>query len=134
MIVNIDFICGIMLLKNVMYKTKSLADYHQGETVDIASALIAMESTHDCLRRIRMADKEIDDQILAAIEVARNVGADPIADFSRLHRIRRPSRRLDDQPETTAVELTNVSSFYRAEFCQVHGSNVHHINGETNWS
>ena len=116
MIVNIDFICGIMFLKNVMYKTKSLADYLQGETVDIASALIAMESTHACLRRIRMADKEIDDQILAAIEVARNVGADPIADFSRLHRIRRPSRRLDDQPETTAVELTNVSAFYRAEF------------------
>jgi hypothetical protein len=42
MIVNIDFICGIMFLKNVMYKTKSLADYLQGETVDIASALIAM--------------------------------------------------------------------------------------------
>ncbi|CAB4036231.1 zinc finger MYM-type 1-like [Paramuricea clavata] len=116
MILNIDFICGIMFLKNVMYKTKSLADYLQGETVDIASALIAMESTHDCLRRIRMADKEIDDQILAAIEVARNLGVDPIADFSRLHRVRRPSRRLDDQPETTAVELTNVSTFYRAEF------------------
>ncbi|CAB4029784.1 Hypothetical predicted protein [Paramuricea clavata] len=115
MIVNIVNICGMMFLKNVMYKTKSLADYLQGETVDIASALIAMESTHDCLRRIRMADKEID-QVLAAIEVARNVGADPIADFSRLHIIRRPSRRLDDQPETTAVELTNVSTFYRAEF------------------
>jgi hypothetical protein len=63
-----------------------------------------------------MADKDIDDQVLAAIKVARNVGADPIADFSRPHRIRRPSRRLDDQPETTAVELTNVSAFYRAEF------------------
>ena len=88
MILNIDFTCGIMpFLKNVMYKTKSLADYFQGETVDIASALIAMESTHDCLRRIRMADKEIDDQTLAAIEVARNLGADPIADFPRLHRV-----------------------------------------------
>ena len=32
MIVNIDFICGIMFLKNVMYKTKSLADYLQGES------------------------------------------------------------------------------------------------------
>ena len=63
-----------------------------------------------------MADKDIDDQVLAAIKVARNVGADPIADFSRPHRIRRPSRRLDDQPETTAVELTNVSAFYRAGF------------------
>jgi hypothetical protein len=32
MIVNIDFICGIMFKKNVMYKTKSLADYLQGES------------------------------------------------------------------------------------------------------
>ncbi len=115
-IVNIDFIWGIMLLKNVMYKTKSLADYLQGETVDISSALIAIESTHNCPQRMRMADKEIDDQVLAAIEVVKSIGADPIADFSRLHRIRRPSRRLDDQPETTAVELTNVAAFYRAEF------------------
>ena len=115
-IASIDFVCGIMFLKNVMYKTKSLADYLQGETVDIASALIAIESTYDCLRRIRMADKEIDDQIQAAIEVARNIDVDPISDFSRLHRIRRPSRRLDDRPETASVEMISVSTFYRAEF------------------
>ena len=63
-----------------------------------------------------MADKEIDDQIQAAIEVARNIGVDPISDFSRLHRIRRPSRRLDDRPETASVEMISVSTFYRAEF------------------
>ena len=99
-----------------MYKTKLLADYLQGETVDIASALIAIESTHDCPQRMRVADKEIDDQVQAAMQVARNIGADPVADFSRLPRIRRPSRRQDDQPESSAVELTNISTFYRAEF------------------
>ena len=108
MIVNIDFICGIILLKNVIYKTKSLADYLHGETVDVASALIVMESTYDCLQRIRMADKVIEDQVLAANEVARIIGADPIADFPRLHRIRRPSRRFDDQPKTAAVGYQRI--------------------------
>ena len=98
-----------------MYKTKLLADYLLGDTVDIASALIAIESTHDCLQRIRVADKEIDDQVQAAMQMARNIGADPVIDFSRLNRIKRPSRRLDDQPESTAVELGNISTFYRAE-------------------
>ena len=36
---NIGFICGIMLLKNVMFKTKMLSGYLQGETVDVADAL-----------------------------------------------------------------------------------------------
>ena len=43
---NIDFICGIMLLKNVMFKTKMLSDYLQGETVDVAGALVAISSTY----------------------------------------------------------------------------------------
>ena len=94
-----------------MYKTKLLADYLQRETVDIASALIAIESTQDCLQKMRMADKE-----QAAMQVAQNIGADPVADFARLHRVRRPSKRLDDQPESTAVELANIPTFYRAEF------------------
>ena len=40
--VNIDFICGLMLLKNIMYKTKVLSDYLQGESINIAGALIAI--------------------------------------------------------------------------------------------
>ena len=45
---------------------------------------MAMESTYDCLQRVRKADKEIEDQVLAAIEVARNIGTDPIADFFKI--------------------------------------------------
>lgn len=115
-IVNIDFICGIMFLKNVMYKTKLLADFLQGETVDIAGAIIAIESTQDCLQKMRVDDKAVDDQVQAAMAVARNIGADPVADFSRLHRIRRPSTRLDNQPESTAMELASIPTFYRTEF------------------
>ena len=99
-----------------MYKTKLLADFLQGETVDIAGAIIAIESTQDCLQKMRVDDKAVDDQVQAAMAVARNIGADPVADFSRLHRIRRPSTRLDNQPESTAMELASIPTFYRTEF------------------
>lgn len=32
-VVNIDFICGLMFLKNIMFKTKILSDYLQGESI-----------------------------------------------------------------------------------------------------
>lgn len=40
LVVNIDFICGIMLLKNIMYKTKLLSDFLQGESIDMAAAMV----------------------------------------------------------------------------------------------
>ena len=40
----------------------------------------------------------------------------PIADFSRLHRIRRSPRRLDDNPEAASALLSNMTSYYRSEF------------------
>ena len=114
--VNIDFICGLMLLKNIMYKTKVLSDYLQGESINIAGALIAINSTSHVLRRIRADEIEINDEIAAAVAVATNYGTEPIADFARLHRIRRPPRRLDDNPETASALLNNMTSYYRCEF------------------
>ena len=43
-IVNIDFICGLMFLKNIVYKTKVLSEYLQGKSINIAGALIAINS------------------------------------------------------------------------------------------
>ena len=36
---NIDFICGLMILKNFMLKAKMLSDYLQVETINVAGAL-----------------------------------------------------------------------------------------------
>ena len=113
---NIDFICGIMLLKNVMFKTKMLSDYLQGETVDVAGALVAISSTDGVLKSMRVNDNEINDEIEAAIIVARNLGTEPLADFSRLHRLRRPSRRLDDNPLTATPVLNDIMTYYKCEF------------------
>ena len=110
---NIDFICGLMILKNVMFKAKMLSDYLQGETINVAGALIALSSTDTVLKRMRANDtnSEINDEIEAAITVARNLGTDPEADFGRLHRVSRPSRRLDDDPTSATPVLGNLKSF-----------------------
>ena len=113
---NIGFICGIMLLKNVMFKTKMLSDYLQGETVDVAGALVAISSTDGVLKSMRANDNEINNEIEAAIIVARNLGTEPLTDFSRLHRLRRPSRCLDDNPSTATPVLNDITLFYRCEF------------------
>ena len=105
---NIDFICGLMILKNIMLKAKMLSDHLQGETINVAGALIALSSTDAVLKRMRANDNEINDEIEAAVTVARNLGKDPEADFQRLHRVRKPSRRLDDNPTTATPELGNL--------------------------
>ena len=65
-----------------MFKTKMLSDYLQGETVDVAGALVAISSTDGVLKSMRADDNEINDEIEAAIIVARNLGTEPLADFS----------------------------------------------------
>ena len=66
---------------------------------DTAGALVALSTTNDVLKRIPADDNEISNEIEAAVLVARNLGIEPDADFRRLHRLRRPSRRLDNNRE-----------------------------------
>ena len=81
----------------------------QGETVDVAGALVATSSTDGVLKSMH----EVNDEIEAAIIVARNLGTQPLTEFSRLHRLRRPSRRLDDSPSTATPVLYDITIFYR---------------------
>jgi hypothetical protein len=60
-------------------------------------------------------DNEINNEIEAVVLVARNLGMEPDADFRRLHRLRRPSRRLDDNPATATSMLSDLT-YLRYEF------------------
>ena len=64
-----------------MLKAKMLSDYLQGETINVAVALIALSSTDAVLKKMGANDNEINDEIEAAVIVARNLGTDPEADF-----------------------------------------------------
>ena len=60
-------------------------------------------------------DNEINNEIEAVVLVARNLGMEPDADFRRLHRLKRPSRRLDDNPATATSMLSDLT-YLRYEF------------------
>ena len=60
-------------------------------------------------------DNEINNEIEAVVLVARNLGMEPDADFRRLHRLSRPSRRLDDNPATATSMLSDLT-YLRYEF------------------
>ena len=113
---NIDFIRRLMILKNIMLKAKMLSDYLQGETINVVGALTALSSTDAVLKRMRANNNEINDEIKVAVTVTRSLGTDPEADFQRLHRVRRPSQRLDDNPTSATPVLGNLKSFYRCKF------------------
>ncbi len=61
-------------------------------------------------------DNEINNEIEAAVLVARNLGMEPDADFRRLHRLRRPSRRLDDNPATATSMLSDLTYLRYSRF------------------
>ena len=44
------------------------------------------------------------------------VHGEPLTDFSKLHCLRRPSRRLDNNPSTATPVLNDITIFYRCEF------------------
>ncbi len=93
-----------------------LADFLQGESIDMPGAVIAMESTLSSLKRLRASETEILDEITAAMIFAKSLGIDPDSDFLRLHRPRRAPRRLDDRPETASTEINTVQVYYKSQF------------------
>jgi len=117
LVVNIDFICGIMLLKNFMYETKLLSDFLQGESIDMAAAMVAMQSTLKMLEDISSRETEVNNKIEAAIAVAKSQGANPQADFIRLHRTRMPSKSSTfHSSNMESMEMLKLKLYYRTQF------------------
>ena len=114
LVVNIDYICGIMLLKNIMYKTKLLSDFLQGESIDMAAAMVAIQSTLKSLEDIRSKETEVKNEIEAAIAVATSQGANQQADFIRLHRTRMLSTSSTfHSSNMESMEILKLELYYR---------------------
>ena len=117
LVVNIDFICGIMLLKHIMYKTKFLSDFLQGESIDMAAAMVVMQSTLKILEDISSRETELNNEIEAAIAVAKSQGANPQADFIRSHRTRMPSTSITfHSSNMESMEMLKLKLYYRTQF------------------
>ena len=106
-----------MFMKNIMIKSKQITEALQAENLNVVDAMTIIMATVESLKRINDDEKAMDDEIQAGIVFAKKLVGNPEAEFSRKHRVRRPPRKIDDNPNTQA-ELS-IFQFYRKEFKKV---------------
>ena len=111
---SVDIVLSMMFMKNIMPKTKQMAEVLQAEELNIVDAMTIIKASVDNLRRINENSHAMDAEINAGIAYARKLGGDPEAEFNRKHRVRRPPSRIDDNSDSQ-VTLT-MMQFYRREF------------------
>jgi hypothetical protein len=110
-LLRFDCIVSIMFMKNIMYKTKRMTETLQSEDLNVIDAITIVQSTVNNLQNVNNNIDGMNKEIQAAASFAVKLGVDVDSDFLRYHRQRKPSRRIDDNPNTTAN--LNVESFYR---------------------
>ncbi|CAB3993563.1 zinc finger MYM-type 1-like [Paramuricea clavata] len=113
-LLRFDCIVSIMFMKNIMYTTKRMTETLQSEDLNVIDAITIVQSTVTNLQNVNDNIDGMNKEIQAAASFAEKLGVDVGTDFLRYHRQRKPSRRIDDNPSTTAN--LNVESFYRKEF------------------
>ena len=91
-----------------MRKTKILTVQMQNPELNILDGLALIDHTVTLLERIRSTESELNDQIDASVKFAETLGSNPADEFAKKSG-RRISRRLDDNPETSAVISLHAS-------------------------
>ena len=83
-------------MKNTMYKTKYLSDFLQKKYVDVSAALLIMQASKKSIEVIRGDDAAISSQITSTLIYAENLGTDGVTEFSKVHRLRKLLKKLDE--------------------------------------
>ena len=91
-----------------MRKTKILTVQMQSPELNILDGLALIDHTVTSLERIRSTESELNDQIDASVKFAETLGSNPVDEFAKKSG-RRISRRLDDNPGTSAVISLHAS-------------------------
>ena len=84
------------------------------EDLNVIDAITIIESTVKSLENINNDIDGMNAEIKAAELFAKKLGTHVESDFRRFHHPRKPPRRIDDNPNTTAN--LNVEWYYRKEF------------------
>ena len=103
-----DFIFELMFMRLIMRMTKILTGQMQKPELNILDGLTLIDQTVTLLERIRNTESELNDQINASVEFAKNLGTNPADEFAKTSG-RRMSRWLDDNPETSAAISLHTS-------------------------
>ena len=86
----------------------------QKKDVDVSAALIIMQATKKSIEVIRGDDAAISSQITSTLIYAKNLGIDGETEFAKVHRLRKPPKKLDEGRDNASS--LNLEQFYRKEF------------------
>ena len=103
-----EFVFTVMFMRLIMRKTKILTVQMQNPELNILDGLALIDHTVTSLERIRSTESELNDQIDASVKFAETLGSNPVDEFAKKSG-RRISRRLYDNPETSAVISLHAS-------------------------
>ena len=111
-----DFIFSLGIMRFIMRHCKVLVVQLQQEGLNLLDALSLVSTTTKALERIRN-ETDVNNQVKAAVEMAKQIGCDPEKEFSQHHRKRVTPLRLDDRNENEAD--VGFASFSRKEMFSV---------------
>ena len=103
-----EFLFAKMFMRLIMRKTKILTVQIQNTELNILDGLVLIDHTVTSLERIRSTESELNNQIDASVKFAETLGSNPADEFAKKSG-RRISRRLEDNPKTSAVISLHAS-------------------------
>ena len=106
-----EFILCLIVMKDLLVKSCTVSDYLQKEDVDIVSAIQVVDTTVKTLREMRT-----EAQFKKFFDEAKKLVHDMPIDIQEMQpRVRKVSRRWDDNPETQHF-ITDTEKKYRVDF------------------
>ena len=96
-----NFFTYLIFMKNLMAMTNSITTQFQAEKLDLISAAELLTQTVKLLETERSNENNLNNLIVISEKKSKIHGADPETEFSRKHRIRKPPKRFDDNPQNT---------------------------------
>ena len=107
-LLSFDFIFGLMLMRIIMPETKVLTKQLQEDELNILDALKLLDATVENVKEIRNDETAMNAQLNAMVAFAERQEIDPMSEYQRHHKLRRPTRRTDENPNSSCVVVSRI--------------------------
>ncbi|CAM4949812.1 unnamed protein product [Rotaria socialis] len=112
-----NFITYLVFMKNLMAMTNSITTQFQAEQLDLIAAREILIETVRLLETERSNEFNLNNLLIIGEKISTKYDIDPDVEFNRKHRVKRPPKRFDDNPQTT--HILSRTEYYRKTFRQV---------------
>ena len=86
-----------------MAMTNSITTQFQAEQLDLIAAREILIETVRLLETERSNEFNLNNLIIIGEKISTKYDIDPDVEFNRKHRVKRPPKRFDDNPQTTHI-------------------------------